>query len=143
MKLNTKYHGLIEYKEEDIVVFSKGLPGFEELRKFILLPIEQEGIFTLLHSIEDEDIGIPLISPFNVDKDYEFTLSKEIIKSLKANSPEDILVFTTVTINSNYENITTNLRAPIVVNIKEKMGEQIILEKDDYGIKHPIFQEEK
>lgn len=143
MKLNTKYHGLIEYKEEDIIAFPKGLPGFEELRKFILLPIEDEGIFILLHSIEDEEIGIPVISPFNVYKDYEFALSEETIKNLKANSPEDIFVYTTVTVNSNYENITTNLRAPIVVNIKEKIGEQIILEKDDYGIKHPIFQEEK
>lgn len=143
MKLNTKYHGLIEYKEDDVIVFPKGIPGFDELRKFILLPIEKEGIFILLHSIEDEEIGIPVVSPFNVYKDYEFTLSEETIKNLKANSPKDILVYTTVTVNSNYENITTNLRAPIVVNIKEKIGEQIILEKDDYGIKHPIFQEEK
>lgn len=143
MKLNTKYHGLIDYKEEDVIIFPKGLPGFEKLRKFIFLPIEDEGIFNLIHSIEDEEIGIPVVSPFDVYKDYEFILSEETIKNLKVTSPGDILVYTTVTVNSNYENITTNLRAPIVINIKEQIGEQIILEKDDYGIKHPIFQEEK
>lgn len=143
MKFSTKHHGILEYKEEDVVLFPKGLPGFSDLKKFIIFPVEGEGIFNILHSIEEEAIGLAVVSPFNVCKDYEFQLPEEMTKNLKVNSPEDILVITTVTINSDYKMITTNLRAPIIINIKEKIGEQIILENDEYKIKHPIFQEEK
>ncbi|WP_315121925.1 flagellar assembly protein FliW [uncultured Clostridium sp.] len=143
MKLNTKHHGILEYKEEDVVLFPKGVPGFSELKKFIIFPVEGEGIFSILHSIEEETIGLAVVSPFSVCKDYEFQIPEETIKNLKVNSPEDILVITTVTINSHYKMITTNLRAPIIINIKGKIGEQIILENEEYKIKHPIFQEEK
>lgn len=61
---------------------------------------------------------------------------------MKIKSEEDVWILNTVTINSDYKEITTNLRAPIIINIKEEIGEQIILKNEDYKIKHPIFQED-
>lgn len=141
MKLNTKYHGIIDYKEEDIITFHKGLPGFENLRSFILIPLEEDSIFTILHSIEDEGVGLVLVSPFQVDKDYEFKLSDEKISNLKIKSTEEVLTLNTVTLRSNIKEITTNLKAPIIINIKEKLGEQIILDNEKYKLKHPLFKE--
>lgn len=142
MKLNTKYSGVVEYEQEDVITFKKGIPGFKSLKDFIIFPIEGNEVFSMFHSIEDTTVGIPVVSPFSVCKDYEFKLSDEIIEELNVKSPEDVLVLTTVTINSNYKDITVNLKAPIVINIKEKIGEQIILDNENYKIKHPIFQEE-
>jgi flagellar assembly factor FliW len=51
------------------------------------------------------------------------------------------MVLNTVTIQSKVEEITTNLRAPIIINIREGLGEQIILENDKYKIKQPLFKE--
>jgi flagellar assembly factor FliW len=142
MKLNTKYHGIIEYSEKEIINFKKGLPGFENLKKFILFTVEENEIFSILHSIEDSQVGIVVMSPFIVCKDYQFKLEKQQIKELNIKSEKDVLALVTVTLSSNIKNITANLRAPIVVNIKDKIGEQIIIEKEDYKIKYPIFQEE-
>ncbi|MCM8710956.1 flagellar assembly protein FliW [Clostridium sp. SYSU_GA19001] len=139
MKLNTKYHGVREYRSEDIITFKKGLPGFENLKKFILFTVEENELFNILQSIENEEIGIVTISPFTVFEDYEFKLSDEKLKELKITRPEDVLVLNTVTLNSKVENITTNLKAPIVININEKLGEQIIIDNDKYKIKHPLF----
>ena len=41
-----------------------------------------------------------------------------------------------ITVNIN--SATTNLRAPIIINFKEKLGKQIILQNEEYQIKHPI-----
>ncbi|KAJ53500.1 flagellar assembly factor FliW [Clostridium tetanomorphum] len=142
MKLNTKYHGEIEYKEEDVIVFKKGLPGFETLKKFIVFPLEENDIFKIVHSIEDNSMGLPVVSPFIVYKDYKFSLSDEQINNLNIKDKEDVLVLNTVTISCNYKDITTNLKAPIIINIKDKVGEQIILDNDKYEIKYPIFREE-
>lgn len=142
MKLITKYHDAVEYNEEDVIVFKKGLPGFESLKKFILVPFEDNNLFSILVSMEDMEVGIPVVSPFSVDESYEFKLSNEKIDELSVNSPEDVLVLNTVTLNSNVKNITINMKAPIVVNIKGKIGEQIILDNEKYKVKEPFFKEE-
>lgn len=141
MKLNTKYHGVKEYEEKDIVEFKKGLPGFEKLKKFILFPVEENEVFSILHSVEDEDIGIVVVSPFLFIKDYEFDLKEEKAKELELESHEDVFILNTVTLSSKIEDITINLKAPIVINIKRRLGEQIILDNPNYDIKYPLFRE--
>ncbi|WP_333859930.1 flagellar assembly protein FliW [Clostridium sp.] len=142
MKLNTKCHGVLEYSEKDIIVFKKGIPGFEHLKKFILAPVEENNLFYVLHSIEDKNVGIVAASPFNVLEDYEFELNEDKESELKIKSVEDIFIVNTVTLDSLLKNITINLKAPIVVNIKENIGEQLILDKVEYPIKYPLFKGE-
>jgi len=141
MELVTKYHGVREYSNEDIIVFKKGLPGFKELKNFIIFPLEKNKGFNILHSVEDIEVGLVLVSPFMILKDYEFKIPDSYIKGLVITKPEEVLVLTTVTLSSNIENITTNLKAPIIINIKEKLGEQLILDNDKYKIKEPLFKE--
>lgn len=140
MKLNTKYHGIREYEEKDIIDFNKGLPGFEDLKRFILFPVEDNEMFSVLHSIDDVEVGFVVISPFDVLKDYEIKLDDETIKKMKIEKPEDVLVVNTVTLSSKVEDITTNLRAPIIINIKDKIGEQLILSNESYLVKYPLFK---
>ncbi|WP_434303305.1 flagellar assembly protein FliW [Clostridium botulinum] len=142
MNLNTKYHGCIEYEEKDVIYFEKGIPGFEELNKFIIFPVEDNDVFSVFHSIEKEDMGIIVTSPFSIEKDYEIQLEEEQIKNLKLQDEKDTLILNTVTLSSDMDKITANLRAPIVINIKEKIGEQIIINSDKYKVKHPLFKEE-
>lgn len=141
MKIQTRYHGDIEFRNEDIIEFKKGIPGFEQLKKFILIPIEENEMFSLLHSVEDINIGLIVISPFSVQKDYEIKLSEKVIKDLKILNEKDVLIFNTITLNSDVKKITTNLRAPFIINIKTRLGEQIILNDDKYLIKFPLFKE--
>ena len=102
MLLNTKYHGVREYTEEDVIYFKKGLPGFEEYKKFILFPFENNLAFNILHSTNDLNLGFVLVSPFSVKADYEFELTDEKQKELKVENEEDILVMNTVTLNSSH-----------------------------------------
>lgn len=142
MKLYSKYHGIIEYEEEEIITFSKGLPGFKDLKKFILFTIEENSVFSMLHSIENAEIGLIVVSPFYIKKDYEFNLGNKEKKELKIKSEEDVVIFNTVCVNKDVKKITTNLKAPIVINIKEHRGEQLILDNEKYLIKQPLLKEE-
>ena len=141
MKLNTRYHGVKEYNESEIIYFKKGLPGFETLKKFILFTVEENEVFSILQSVEDEAIGLVATAPFNILKDYEFKLQDELVENLNIKSPEEVIVLSTVTMHSEVEKITVNLKAPIIININSKLGEQIILDNDKYLIKHPLIQE--
>lgn len=141
MEVKTKYHGTVSFEERDIIKFNKGLPGFESLKNFILLPVEGSDVFKILHSIEDEEIGLIVVSPFEFIKDYEVELKDEFIHELSIKREEDVLILNTVTLNSNINKITANLRAPIIINIREALGEQIILEDENLSIKYPLIRE--
>ena len=142
MKLNTKYHGVLNYEKEDILMFKKGIPGFENLKKFILVPAEENNLFYILHSIEDVNIGIVVVSPFNVLKNYEFDLNEIKVCELNIKSQKDIIVVNTVNLSTRLEDITVNLKAPIIINKNENIGEQLILDNVDYPIKYPLFKGE-
>lgn len=141
MELKTKYHGVRFYKTEDVITFNKGIPGLENLKKYIIFPAEENKLFYVLQSIEDISIGLVLVSPFNIVKNYEFDLEEDIVSELGIESEKDVLVLNTVTLNSEIENITVNLKAPLVINIKRKVGKQIILDNSSYPIKYRLFKE--
>ncbi|SHE57725.1 flagellar assembly protein FliW [Clostridium fallax] len=143
MEINTKYHGILKYNDENIIEFKKGILGFKDLKKFILLDLDNNPSFKLLHSIEDDEVGFIVISSFDFFKEYEFNLKKDTIENLKVKSSEEILILSTITLNSDVEKITTNLRAPIIINIISKLGEQIILDKEEYKVKHPLYRGDK
>lgn len=139
MKFVSKIHGEIEYEENNIINFNKGLPGFNDLKKFILLDLYEYEPFKLLQSLEVDEISLIVTSPYEFFDDYEIKLSEETIKNLQIESPEQVIILTTVTLNSDVKKITTNLQGPIVINTSNNLGEQIILDNSKYKVKSPLI----
>lgn len=141
MIFNSKIHGEIKYEEKDVITFKKGILGFEDLKKFFLVDLEGLEPFKILHSIEDENIGMVVISPFDFFKEYEIKLNEDTIKNLNIKSQEEVKLINTVTLNSDYDKITTNLQGPIIINISNNLGEQIIVDNSKYKVKQPLVRE--
>ena len=139
MKFISKVHGEMQYEENNIITFNKGIPGFNELKKFILLNLQEYEPFKLLQSLEDDEISLIVTSPYEFFNEYEIKLSDETIKNLKIDSPEQVMILTTVTLNSDVKKITTNLQGPIVINTSNNFGEQIVLDNSKYKVKSPLI----
>jgi len=139
MKFISKVHGEMQYEENNIVTFNKGIPGFNELKKFILLDLQEYEPFKLLQSLENDEISLIVTSPYEFFEDYEIKLGEETIKNLKIESSEQVMILTTVTLNSDVKKITTNLQGPIVINTSNNFGEQIILDNSKYKVKNPLI----
>lgn len=140
MKFTSKYYGDIEYEEKEIMTFNNGILGFSDFKKYIIVPLKDNENFYMLQSLEDEDVGVILINTFEFFKDYEISLKDDVIKALDINEEKEVMVYSVVTLNSELENITVNLRAPIIININTFLGEQIILDKENYLIRQPLFK---
>ncbi|WP_346928214.1 flagellar assembly protein FliW [Clostridium sp.] len=128
-------------RDKNVITFNNGLPGFESLKTYVLEDIEGSEPFKILKSTEDENIGFVTIVPFDFKVDYQVKLTEAIINSLKVEAPEDVLILNTVTLNSDIKKITTNLKAPIIINSKNNLGYQMILDRENYSIKHPLIKE--
>ena len=137
----SKVHGNIEYEEKNRITFKKGILGFENLKEYILVDLKECEPFKLLQSLEDENIGLIVVSPFEFFKEYEIKLSDADIKRLDVKNQSNVALVTTVTLDTDPKKITTNLKAPIIINISNNLGEQIILDKSNYEIKHLLIEE--
>lgn len=120
------------------IFFEKGIPGLEKYREFEINQVESNEKFKQIISIKDSNIGFIAISPFEIKKDYELNLSDDVIKELQIDSPKDVLVLSLITLGKTLEKSTVNLKAPVIINIKNNKGKQLILQDDKYNIKEPL-----
>ncbi|KDR94758.1 flagellar assembly factor FliW [Peptoclostridium litorale DSM 5388] len=137
MNIKTSNFGDIDIDEKGIIAFDSGLPGFEQLKRFVLIK-ESDMVIDWLQSI-DSEIAFPLINPFLIKDDYEFEIPQADIARLQIDDMEDIAVYSVVTIPENIKDIRANLQAPVVINTKEKKGKQIIL-GEEYPIRYEFYQ---
>ncbi|MEQ3338099.1 flagellar assembly protein FliW [Clostridium butyricum] len=141
MEFISKVHGKINYDEKDIIKFSKGIPGFCELREFIIVELKECEPFKLLHSLENSEVALIVASPYEFYEDYEISLKEETIKNLKIKEANEVMIMCTVTLNSDVKKITMNLQGPIVINTSNNLGEQIIVDNSKYKVKTPLMKE--
>lgn len=119
--------------------FEDGIPGFSHLQFFQLMQ-EEESPFFLIQSTEDKDIGFWVVDPFVFFPSYEFSLSSVTKEALRINESSPVAVFSIVTIRENNQT-TVNLKAPIVVNLSNRMGRQVILQEDSYSIRQQLIEQ--
>jgi flagellar assembly factor FliW len=143
MDIETKNFGLVSYNEEDVLYFEEGIPGFEGLKSFILLSVEEFTPFKWLQSLDDTNIAFVIIDPKVVVKDYKVEINEETLRLLDIKDINHVLVYAIVVIPDEIEKMTANLKAPIIINAENNKGMQILLDNDDYMIKHPILKELK
>lgn len=121
------------------IIFKKGIPGFNSLREFIITDLEDNKKFKVLQSKESE-ISFVMTDPFEIYDNYEINLNDEIIKELEIKNPEDVLILSIITLGKTLETSTMNLRAPLVINIKNNLGKQYIMQNSKYETKHPLIR---
>ncbi|MFY0543154.1 flagellar assembly protein FliW [Brevibacillus sp. H7] len=118
--------------------FEDGIPGFPHLQFFQLQQQEANSPFFLLTSIEDPNVEFGVIDPFSFFPDYEFTLNEQVKESLKITEEAAIAVLNIVTLRSDGE-VTVNLKAPLVMNMENRMAKQVILTEENYQVRQPLF----
>jgi flagellar assembly factor FliW len=139
MKIDTKYHGEIEVKSEDVLIFEHGIPGFGEERRFVLLPLPENEWFHIMQSVQTPELGFVVTDPFVFFKEYDFELDQASVELLAHPSEKEVQVLNILTIRETLHESTANLQAPIIINLANRKGKQVILTNSDYQTKHLIF----
>ena len=142
MKITTAYMGKVEISPSQIIKFEHGLPGFEEEKEFIQLPLSEVSAYQVMQSVNTAGLAFIITSPYAIMADYSFELDESVIQALDINSDNEVAVFVIVSLKDTLENSTVNLKAPIVLNIENQKAKQIILE-EDYAIRHQLAVEKK
>lgn len=143
MRIDTRYFGTVDIAEEKIIHFEQGIPGFDEYKDYtILYDVEgEQTFFSWLQCVTEKNLAFPIVNPFRVKEDYNPIVEDALLEQLGEFETEDLAVFLMATVPEDVKKTSVNLKAPLIINTNNRQGMQIIVENDDYKIKHMLIQE--
>lgn len=122
-RLYTAQFGIVDVAADNILTFAEGLLGFDYLREFVLISVEETEPMKWLISLDEPSIGFPLLSPWLIDPEYD------IRGQFDASSQA---AFAVVTLVNPQGKMSANMKAPIIIG-DDHSGRQIILASDKYS----------
>jgi flagellar assembly factor FliW len=128
------------YAKEDVISFTNGIPGFEDRKNFVLVQIPEFVPFEWLTCVDGTRLRFAVINPLLFYPDYSPNVNKEQLEELGIQKPEDILLYSIVTIAENPLQSTANLIGPVIINKTKRLGKQIIIDNERYSTQEPILR---
>ena len=139
MNINAKYFGSVSYEDSDSIHIINGLIGFEAHTQYLPIPFQEEDDSMIsLQCLDDETLSFILMNPFGLFPDYAPALSKQDLRELDADSPEDISYYVISVIRDSVAESTVNLKAPLAVNALNRKAKQVILDQPEYTFRHAL-----
>ena len=141
MKYKTARFGLVDVRDEAILLFPEALYGFDQEKEFVLLPLDAgiDSPMEWLQSLSTPELAFIVTDPFLFVPQYKMVLNDDEKHQLKIESIESVLIRVIVTIPQVHSEMTANLVAPLVINEKNQLSKQIVLTSAEYDTKHLLM----
>ncbi len=142
MKIETRDFGEVEIDENSIINIPNGIIGFEDVKRYTLLsPLGEDTFPMWLQAVDAKTPCFVVYDPMHIYSDYSFAISDEEQELLKIDENAPYRCLAVAIVPDDYRKTTINLRCPIVVNTKDNIAMQIML--DEYDFKCPVYFEEE
>jgi len=141
MKIDTKPYGTIEVDESKTVTFDQGLFGFEDNTEYVIIGKQEEQPFEWLQSLQDPELAFVIIQPHFIREHYRLSLLPDDLQDVGANDTEDVISYVIVTIPEDPDEMTVNLKGPLIVNQQTFQGKQVINQVEEYTVRHRVVDE--
>jgi len=146
--IRTKCFEEIEYSDPALFHFPCGLPGFEQERAFVFLNRPDNEPLVFMQSALTPELCFILLPVLVVAPRYQLSLDEEALTALQfpaGQQPkigEEVLCAAIVCTRGDGEAATVNLLAPIVVNLRDRVGIQAIQTQSGYSHRHPLIAQQ-
>jgi flagellar assembly factor FliW len=140
MQMQTRHWGEVDFPDDQMIRMPEGLLGFEELRRFVFLDIEEFQPFVWFLSADDPEVSFAVADPCHFHAGtYPVALSAadETLLGLEPGDP--IAVFVITAVNPRGE-VTGNLKGPIVLNTRNRVAKQLVTYGSSLSVRQPILE---
>jgi flagellar assembly factor FliW len=147
LSTETRHFGVIQYREDSVLDFPEGLPGFEDQRRFVLLERPDTRPLVFMQSLAAAGLCFIAVPVRVAKSDYELHMPPEELASLDIHTgrqPEigkEVLCLALISLQEDRPP-TVNLLSPLVINIRTRRGIQTIQADSDYSHQHPLSPQE-
>jgi flagellar assembly factor FliW len=128
MNVETTRFGRLQIEPDDLLTFANGLFGLETCQHWVLLADAQNDALGWLQSTSRPDVAVAVVSPRRFLHDYQVRVSRSELTPLALDDMREAKVL--VVVGKNERSITLNLKAPLVINLKKRIGRQVVVNGD-------------
>ncbi len=136
VKVKTTRFGEFDVKVNSIIEVVGGLIGFPKFTRFVLL--EYNPPFSWLHSVENADLAFVVVNGAEFGPNYDFPLPMGD-PSIELRTEDEVAIMNIVSVRTSPQDTTVNLKAPVVVNMRNMRARQIILEDPNLSVRFPLW----
>lgn len=140
MEIESKF-GKVEIDPETIIKFERGILGFPEYKRYVVLDPDASSPLKLLQCIDNASLAFIVTNPSFWKPDYEIQIFKHDLEDIEATEADvdAIAYFVIVTIPANPKKMTANLKGPLLINSVKKAGKQLVLDSQKYSLKYRLI----
>ncbi len=139
MIINTLRFGPLEVGTDRIITMERAILGFESLRTFCLVEMEEFVPFHWLQSTQDPAVAFLVFNPVMLFSDYRIEINSKEIAELDVAEAADVETYVIVTIPEDPQRMSANLQGPVLINTRNNKAKQLVLVNSEYRVKHFIF----
>jgi flagellar assembly factor FliW len=128
MKVETSRFGTIEVNEESVIEFPWGIPGFESVKRYVLLE-HGEGPFQWLQAVDEPSLAFVVCLPEVICISYDVPPSS--LEPIGARTRNDIVLLNLISFDRDRNTIRFHLRSPLLFNVQAKKGYQWTMDREE------------
>ncbi len=128
MQVETTRFGTIVIEEKELINFPWGVPGFENLKNYVLLEYKN-GPFQWLQSVEEPAVAFVVCAPDFLELTYSAPEAKK--RLIKLERDEDLVILNIVSFNREKGGMRFHVKSPLLFNVAARLGYQWTMEADE------------
>ena len=144
MRISTSRFGRVEIEPEDIIRFPAGLLGLEDCRQWVLLADRENDVLAWLQSVHRAEVAVAVVSPRRLVPRFRMRVARRELAALELDDVKAASVL--VIVGTSQGRVTLNLKAPLVINLQQCLGCQVVTNGDlpvqfEVGSRQPGFKQ--
>jgi flagellar assembly factor FliW len=139
VRVQSPRFGSIEVEKTQIIEFEMGLPGFPDCTRFVILDHDRETPLKWLQALDRPEVAFLIVEPDQVVPGYQLKMPAGVLPALgwtDGDDAKDLGVF--LILNVEDGELTANLRAPVIVHVRERRALQVIVDDPDVPLRRRI-----
>jgi flagellar assembly factor FliW len=139
MIVNSLRLGQLEVPDDKVIQTEKPVLGFEHLRRYCLVDVEELRPFMWFQAVDDPTVAFLIVNPKVFYPDYRIEVNSKEIAELQVRQVEAVETYVIVTVPDDPNEMSVNLQGPILINTENNRAKQLILVNSEYRIVHRVM----
>ena len=135
--------GDLEVPDDRVIKMERPVLGFEKLRQFCLIEMEELAPFYWLQSTKEPAVAFLVCNPLVFFPDYRIEINSQEIAELSVREVQSVETYVIVTIPDDGRDISANLQGPILINNENGRAKQLVLVNSEYDVRHPLLSQDE
>jgi len=121
-----------------VIEFVAPMPGFPELRRFVLVRMDEAGLLYALTSTDMPDLRFLVAPPAPFFPEYVVEVDDDALAALGSPDEDELLILLVINPGTGEGEPSANLLAPIIVAQRSRRAVQLILGRTGLPVRAPL-----